>query len=60
MIAMLRRPDGATNAQISEATGWQSQTVRGTFAGSLKKKLGLEVTSEKVEGGDRNYRLPPA
>ena len=58
MIAMLRRPEGATIAQISEATGWQFHTVRGAFAGALKKKLGLEVTSEKVEGGDRIYRLP--
>ncbi len=60
MIAMLRRPEGATIAQISEATGWQFHTVRGAFAGALKKKLGLEVTSEKVEGADRIYRLPPA
>jgi hypothetical protein len=34
--------------------------VRGAFAGALKKKLGLEVASEKVEGGERIYRLPPA
>jgi len=50
MIAMLRRPEGATIAQICEATEWQSHTVRGAFAGALKKKRGLEVTSEKVEG----------
>jgi hypothetical protein len=55
MIAMLRRPEGATIAHISDATGWQSHTVRGAFAGALKRKLGLEVTSEKVEGGDRIY-----
>jgi hypothetical protein len=60
MIAMLRRPEGATIAQISEATGWQSHTVRGAFAGALKGKLGLEVASEKVEDGERIYRLPPA
>jgi phage/conjugal plasmid C-4 type zinc finger TraR family protein len=45
---MLRRPEGATIAQIVEATGWQPHTVRGAFAGALKKKLGLEVTSEKA------------
>ncbi len=60
LIAMLRRPEGATIAQIVEATKWLPHTVRGVFAGALKKKLGLEVTSEKVEGGDRIYRLPPA
>ena len=59
LIAMLRRKEGATIAQIVAATGWQPHTVRGAFAGALKKKLGLAVTSEKVEG-IRVYRLPPA
>jgi DNA-binding MarR family transcriptional regulator len=58
LIAMLRRKEGATIAQIVAATGWQPHTVRGAFAGALKKKLGLTVTSEKVEGGQRVYRLP--
>ena len=57
LIAMLRRKEGATIAQIVEATGWQPHTVRGAFAGALKKRLGLTVTSEKVEGV-RVYRLP--
>ena len=56
LIAMLRRKQGATIAQIVEATGWQPHTVRGAFAGALKKKLGLTVTSEKVEG-TRVYRI---
>ena len=50
MIALLRRKEGATIAQIVEATEWRSHTVRGFFAGALKRKLGLTVTSEKVEG----------
>jgi hypothetical protein len=54
---MLRRPAGATIVQIVEATGWQPHTVRGAFAGALKKKLGLEVTSEKAEGGERVYKI---
>jgi hypothetical protein len=57
LIAMLRRKQGATIAQIVAATGWQPHTVRGAFAGALKKKLGLTVTSEKVAGKDRVYRL---
>jgi hypothetical protein len=57
LIAMLRRKEGATIAQIVAATGWQPHTVRGAFAGALKKKLGLTVTSEKV-GDQRVYRLP--
>jgi len=57
LIAMLRRKEGATIAQIVAATGWQPHTVRGAFAGALKKKLGLTVTSEKVEGAERVYRI---
>ena len=60
LIAMLRAPEGATIEEITAATGWQPHTVRGAFAGALKKKLGLEVTSEKVEGRGRVYRLPAA
>jgi len=60
LIAMLRGPDGATIAEIMDATGWQSHTVRGAMSGSLKKKLGLEVTSEKVEDRGRVYKLPAA
>ena len=56
LVAMLRRKQGATIAQIVEATGWQPHTVRGAFAGALKKKLGLTVTSEKVDG-IRTYRI---
>jgi hypothetical protein len=57
LIAMLRRKEGATIAQIVAATGWQPHTVRGAFAGALKKRLGLEVSSEKVESRGRVYRI---
>ena len=60
VIAMLKRPEGATIAQICEATNWQAHTVRGTFAGAFKKKLGLTVTSDKAEGGVRVYRIVEA
>ncbi len=58
LIAMLRAPEGATIAEIMSSTGWQSCTVRGAMAGALKKKLGLEVTSEKVDGRGRCYKIP--
>jgi hypothetical protein len=58
LIEMLRRQEGATIAQIVDALGWQPHTVRGAFAGALKKKRGLTVTSEKGESGERVYRLP--
>lgn len=57
VIAMLRRPEGATIAQLMAATGWQSHTVRGVFAGALKKRRGLAVTSEKPQSGERTYRI---
>jgi hypothetical protein len=57
MVAMLRRPEGATIRQIMEATGWQSHTVRGALAGAIKKKLGLAITSEKSDGKERVYRI---
>jgi hypothetical protein len=57
VIAMLKRPEGATIEQICEATQWQAHTVRGTFTGAFKKKLGLEITSTKEAGGQRVYRV---
>ncbi len=54
---MLRAPEGASIEEIVAATGWRSHTVRGAIAGALKKKLGLAVTSEKVAGRGRIYRI---
>ena len=45
VIAMLRRPEGATVDEVARATGWQRHTVRGVFSGTLKKKLGLTIAS---------------
>ena len=56
VIAMLRRPEGATIDEVVRATGWQRHTVRGVFSGSLKKKLGLTLASAKEERG-RVYRI---
>ena len=57
VIRMLQRPEGATIGQICAATGWQAHTVRGTFAGALKKNLGLTIVSDKPQGGERVYRI---
>ncbi len=56
LIAMLRREGGATIEEMAEATAWKVHSVRGALSGVLKKKLGLEVTSEKVERRGRVYR----
>lgn len=57
MIAMLRRAKGATIEEMATELGWQHHTVRGAMAGALKKKLGLDITSEKVDGRGRVYRV---
>ena len=56
VIAMLRRPEGATVEEVVRATGWQRHTVRGVFSGTLKKKLGLTLASGQEERG-RVYRV---
>ena len=57
VIAMLSRPGGATIADICAETGWMQHTSRGFLAGSVKKKLGLTVTSTKDSGAVRVYRI---
>ena len=57
VIEMLRRPEGATIAEIVEATSWASHTTRGFLAGAIKKKLGLTIESTKDDARGRIYRF---
>lgn len=57
VIAMLRAEGGATIDEIVAATQWAPHTARGFLSGALKKKLGLTITSDKVEGRGRVYAL---
>jgi Protein of unknown function (DUF3489) len=57
IIDLLKRPDGATLAEIMKAAGWQAHSVRGFISGTLGKKMGLTVESTKGENGERSYSI---
>ncbi len=57
IIQLLKRPSGATIAELQNAIGWQAHSVRGFLSGTLKKQMGLNVISEKVKDGERRYRI---
>ena len=57
VLELLRRPEGATLADIMSATGWQPHSVRGFISGALGKKMGLTIESVKTPDGARSYRL---
>ena len=56
VLALLRRPSGATIATVRRSTGWQPHTVRGFLAAVVRKKLGLKLESNKTDG-ERVYRI---
>ena len=57
LLQLLRRPEGASVEDMMQATAWQQHSVRGFLAGTVKKKMGLALTSSKAEGEVRRYRI---
>jgi len=57
LLQLLNRPEGASIEDMMQATQWQQHSVRGFLAGTVKKKMGLPLTSSKAEGDVRRYRI---
>ena len=57
LLQLLNRPEGANIEDMMQATDWQQHSVRGFLAGTVKKKMGLALTSSKAEGEVRRYRI---
>ncbi|HEV7277507.1 MAG TPA: DUF3489 domain-containing protein [Devosiaceae bacterium] len=60
LLALLRRPEGASVPEMVAATGGQPHSTRGFMSGAPERRLGLKVTSEEAEGGERRYHVPTA
>jgi len=58
ILTLLRRAKGASLVELCEATGWQAHSVRGFLSGTIKKRLGLELSSKLDGKGQRRYLLP--
>jgi hypothetical protein len=58
ILRLLKRPGGASLAELTKATGWQAHSVRGFLSGAVKAKMRHKVVSAKREDGQRAYRVP--
>jgi len=57
ILELLKRPGGISLQAIMKGTGWQAHSVRGFLSGTIRKKMGLTVTSAKTEDGQRSYSI---
>lgn len=60
LIELLHRPDGASLADLMQATGWQAHSIRGAISAVLRKRLGLIVACQTDQEGRRIYRIVPS
>ena len=56
-IDMLKRPKGASLAELQKATGWQPHSVRGFLSGTVRKLEGITLATNAEDGGVRRYRI---
>lgn len=59
LLQLLSRPEGASIDEMMVATQWQQHSIRGFLAGTVKRQMGLTLTSSKIEGNVRRYRIAP-
>jgi hypothetical protein len=59
VLALLKRPQGASLKDLLKATGWQPHSVRGFLSGTVAGKMGLKILSSKTESGERRYSVKP-
>ncbi len=57
LLTLLSQAEGASIAEMMQATDWQQHSVRGFLAGTVKKKLGFSLTTSKAAGDVRRYRI---
>ena len=57
LVNLLKQNKGTTLAEIMAATGWQAHSVRGAISGTVKKRLGLPVSSAIEDDRGRVYRI---
>lgn len=57
VLNLLRRKRGASLEEMQKASGWQAHSVRGYLSGTVKKRLGLKLSSSKFPNGERRYTI---
>src|ERR1700674_3163403 len=57
VLDLLKRPEGASMKELLKSTGWQPHSLRGFLSGTIRKKMGMTVTSTKAENGERTYSI---
>ena len=57
ILDLLRRGQGASLIELTNASGWQPHSVRGFLSGTVKKRLGLKLLSSKADDGERRYTI---